>query len=105
MNAKNKLPKVHLAIGLSTIVEDNLPTFSSDVLRLEIYGPYENHLSIIGVPGIFKNTTPSLTSNLDITLVRDIVLSYIRNPRLIILAVVLVTVDIATQEIIEISRD
>ncbi|RAH80888.1 hypothetical protein BO86DRAFT_275538, partial [Aspergillus japonicus CBS 114.51] len=49
--------EVHIAMGLSTSAEDNLPTFSSDVLRLEIHGPHENHLSVIDVPGIFKTTT------------------------------------------------
>ena len=92
-------------MGLSTAMEDNLPTFSSDVLRLEIYGPHENHLSVIDVPGIFKTTTPGLTSKSDITLVRDMVLNYMRNPRSIMRVVVPANVDIATQEIIEISRE
>jgi hypothetical protein len=92
-------------MGLSKEVEDNLPTFSSDVLRLEIHGPDENHLSVIDVPGIFKTTTPGLTSKSDITLVRDMVLNYMRNPRSIILAVVPANVDIATQEIIELARE
>lgn len=56
---------------------------------------------IICATGNFKNTTPSLTSNLYITLIRDIVLSYMQNPRLIMLAVVPANVDIATQEIIK----
>lgn len=94
-----------MAMGLSTSVGDNLPTFSADVLRLEIHGPHENHLSVIDVPGIFKNTTPGLTSKSDIALVRDMVLSYMRNPRSIMLAVVPANVDIATQEIIEMARE
>ena len=44
-------------------------TFSDDVLFLEVCGPEQEHLSVIDVPGIFKTTTPSLTSKLDITLV------------------------------------
>jgi hypothetical protein len=39
-------------MGLSVIPGDGLPAFSSDVLRLEIQGPDEEHLSIIDVPGI-----------------------------------------------------
>jgi hypothetical protein len=105
MSAKLNLPKVHLAMGLSTSMGDNLPTFSSDILRLEIHGPHENHLSVIDVPGIFKTTTPGLTSKSDIALVRDMVLNYMRNPRSIMLVVVPANVDIATQEIIEISRE
>ncbi|BCR96683.1 dynamin family protein [Aspergillus luchuensis] len=92
-------------MGLSTSAGDNLPTFSSDVFRLEIIGPHENHLSVIDVPGIFKTTTPGLTFKSDIALVRDMVLNYMRNPRSIMLAVVPANVDIATQEIIEIARE
>ncbi|GLA56072.1 hypothetical protein AnigIFM63604_004249 [Aspergillus niger] len=84
---------------------DNLPTFSSDVFRLEIIGPHEDHLSVIDVPYIFKTTTPGLTSKSDIALVRDMVLNYMRNPRSMMLAVVPANVDIATQEIIEIARE
>lgn len=32
-------------------------TFSNDVLRLELCGPTQEHLSIIDIPGIFKKTT------------------------------------------------
>ncbi|CAG8876378.1 unnamed protein product [Penicillium salamii] len=97
--------EVHQAMGLSGSMGDDLPTFSLDVLRLEIIGPHENHLSVIDVPGIFKTTTPGLTSKSDITLVREMVLNYMRNPRSIMLAVVPANVDIATQEIIELARE
>ncbi|PYH80584.1 hypothetical protein BO82DRAFT_286169, partial [Aspergillus uvarum CBS 121591] len=55
---ESMMTEVHIAMGLSTSAEHDLPTFSSDVLRLEIHGPHENHLSVIDVPGIFKTTTP-----------------------------------------------
>jgi hypothetical protein len=84
-----------VAIGLLTLIEDNLPTFSPDILRLEINRPHKNHLSVIDIPGIFKNTTPSLTSKSDIALIRDMVLNYIRNPRSIMLTVVPANIDIA----------
>ncbi|KGO38852.1 Dynamin [Penicillium expansum] len=102
---ENMMDEVHEAMGLSTSIHDGLPTFSHDILRLEIHGPHENHLSVIDVPGIFKTTTPGLTTKSDIVLVRDMVLNYMRNPRSIMLAVVPANVDIATQEIIEIARE
>lgn len=80
-------------------------TFSKDVFRLEISGPDEDHLSVIDVPGIFKNTTPGLTSKEDIEIVRDMVLGYMQNPRSIMLAVIPANVDIATQEILEMARE
>ena len=48
-------------------------TFSRDVLRMEISGPEQEHLSVIDVPGIFKNTTSGVTTKTDMALVRDIV--------------------------------
>lgn len=75
----------------------------ADIIRLEIHGPDENHTSVIDVPGNFKPTTPGLTSKSDIKLVRDMVLGYMHNPRSIMLAVVPVNVDIATQEIIKMT--
>ena len=80
-------------------------TFSKDVFRLEISGPDEDHLSVIDVPGIFKNTTPGLTSKEDIGIVRDMVLGYMQNPRSIMLTVVPANVDITTQEILEMARE
>jgi hypothetical protein len=62
-------------------------------------------LSIIDVPGIFKNTTDGLTTKQDMKMVKDMVLSYMRNPRSIMLTVVPANVDIATQENLEMARE
>jgi hypothetical protein len=80
-------------------------TFSNDVLRLEISGPDEEHLSVIDVPGIFKNTTSGFTTKADITLVRNMVQEYMDNPRSVMLTVIPANVDIATQEILELAAD
>ena len=92
-------------MGLSDSDSDGKPTFSNSVLHLEICGPQENHLSVIDVPGIFKNTTPGRTSRTDILLVRNMVLRYMQNRRSVMLTVVPANVDIATQEIIEMARE
>ena len=81
------------------------PTFSNSVLRLEICGPQEDHLSVIDVLRIFKNTVHGVTTKDDIVLVRDMVYNYMKNPRSVMLTVVPANVDIATQEIIEIARE
>jgi hypothetical protein len=49
-------------MGLSSSEDDRKPTFSNSVLCLQIYGPNEEHLSVIEVPGIFKNTTSGCTT-------------------------------------------
>lgn len=86
------------------ILKDNgLPIFSNSVLRLEICSLKENHLSIIDISNIFRNTIPGLMIKNDKILVQDIIQGYIRNPQLIILTVVLVNVDITTQEIVKMT--
>ncbi|KAK4695643.1 hypothetical protein P7C71_g2147, partial [Lecanoromycetidae sp. Uapishka_2] len=75
----------------------------ADVLK-EICGPTQEHLSIIDVLGIFRNTTPGVTTKEDIALVRDMVTSYMENPRSALLAVIPANVDIGTQEILEMAK-
>ncbi|KAL8941287.1 MAG: hypothetical protein Q9216_002348 [Gyalolechia sp. 2 TL-2023] len=79
-------------------------TFSDDVLKIEIDGPEQEHLSVIDVPGIFKKTTKGLTTASDIALVQSMVNRYMKNPRSAILAVIPCNVDIATQEILEMAE-
>ena len=80
-------------------------TFSDDVLKIEICGPSQQHLSVVDVPGIFKRTTAGLTTREDIEMVRNMVLDYMSNSRSIILPVIPANVDIATQEILELAED
>jgi hypothetical protein len=82
-----------------------LSTFSEDVLRLEISGPNEDHLSIIDVPGIFKTTTDGVTTKEDIQTVLNMVRGYMKNRRSVMITVVPANVDIATQEILEMARE
>ncbi|KAJ5162314.1 hypothetical protein N7492_007706 [Penicillium capsulatum] len=92
-------------MGLSVELNDGKPTFSSHVLQLEICGPDEDHVTVIDIPGIFRTTTEGRTTKADITVVRNMVLQYMRNPRSVILAVVPCNVDIATQDIIEMAKE
>lgn len=75
--------------------------FSGDVLRLEIAGPKEDHLSVIDVPGIFKRITSGVTTKSDMEMVERIVHGYMKNSRSVMLTVVSANVDIVTQEILE----
>lgn len=85
--------------------DPNSKTFSDDVLKIEICGPDQEHLSVIDVPGIFKKTTEGLTTKSDIGMVRNMVSNYMKNPRAVILAVIPANVDIATQEILEMAAE
>ncbi|MCJ1266547.1 hypothetical protein MMC22_006432 [Lobaria immixta] len=99
------LPQVYSLMGLDSAVEQEKKTFSEDVLKIEIRGPGEQHLSVIDVPGIFKKTTAGLTTKTDMVMVRNMVSNYMKNPRAAILAVIPANVDIATQEILEMAEE
>jgi len=62
-------------MGLSDKSNDGVrkSTFSNNVLRLEISGPDQEHLSVIDVPGIFKSTTEGVTTKAGIQLVHNMV--------------------------------
>lgn len=98
--------KVHKLMGLkdSRVPDQGADTFSDDVLKIEICGPKQQHLSVIDVPGIFRNTTEGVTTDSDIEIVRNMVNHYMKNPRSVILAVIPANVDIATQEILKMAQ-
>lgn len=98
--------KVHKLMGLREPggSGEGAETFSDDVLKIEICGPEQQHLSVIDVPGIFRNTTEGLTTDADMEIVRNMVNNYMKNPRSVILAVIPANVDIATQEILKMAE-
>lgn len=93
-----------ISTGATTTAESQ-KTFADDVLKIEICGPEQQHLSIIDVPGIFKKTTQGVTTKADIALVRNMVRSYMQNRRSVILAVIPANIDIATQEILDMAEE
>ena len=70
--------------------------FSKDILRVEISGPSQPQLTIVDLPGLIHSESKSQTA-LDVDLVTDLVKSYMKNPRSIILAVVSAKNDFANQ--------
>ena len=46
-------------------------TFADDVLKIEMCGPDQEHLSVIDVPGIFKKSTLGVTTKADMAMVRN----------------------------------
>ena len=82
---------------------DSLKTFSDDVLKIEICGPHQQHFGVVDVPVIFRKTTQGLTTKADINMVKNMVSSYMKNPRSAILAVIPANTDMGTQEILEMA--
>lgn len=79
-------------------------TFSNDILRVEVSGPKQPHLTLVDLPGLFQAGN-RVQSDDDATLVRSLVLSYMKTPRSIILAVVSAKNDFANQIVTRYARE
>ncbi|RMZ66327.1 dynamin GTPase [Pyrenophora seminiperda CCB06] len=77
--------------------------FSKDLLRVEVSGPDRPHLTIVDLPGLIHSETKQ-QSAADIELVQDVVKSYMKEPRSIILAVVSAKNDYANQVVLKLAR-
>ncbi|CAN9197093.1 unnamed protein product [Alternaria alternata] len=89
------------AMGIS---ESSDKVFSSDILRLELSGPNQPHLTLVDLPGLFQAGSRS-QSDEDAKTVKTLVLSYMKNPRSIILDVVSAKNDFNNQSITKHSRE
>ncbi|KAK6080929.1 fungal specific transcription factor domain-containing protein [Seiridium cupressi] len=83
---------------------DNMPNFFTDVLRVEISGPHQPHLTLVDLPGLFlaSNSTQSAR---DAHMVENMVLSYMKKPRSIILSVVSASNEFVLQQVTQRARE
>jgi GTPase SAR1 family protein len=77
--------------------------FSKDILRVEVSGPDRPHLTIVDLPGLVHSETKHQSAS-DVDLVQDVVQSYMKEPRSIILAVVSAKNDYANQIVLKLAR-
>lgn len=87
------------AMGLN----GNDKVFGTDVLRIEISGPAQPHLTMVDLPGLFLAGNKDQTEE-DSKLIESLILSYMRKPRSIILAVVSAKSDFALQQVTRHAR-
>jgi GTPase SAR1 family protein len=85
-------------------ISDQKKTFSKDVLRVEFWGPTQPQLTLVDLPGLIHSETEGQTKD-DIKLVDDLVTSYLKSPRSIILAIVSAKYDINNQVILRRARE
>ncbi|KAH7408803.1 P-loop containing nucleoside triphosphate hydrolase protein [Phaeosphaeria sp. MPI-PUGE-AT-0046c] len=85
-------------------INEDTKVFSSDILRLELSGPEQPHLTLVDLPGLFQAGSRS-QSDADSDTVRSLVLRYMRSPRSIILAVVSAKNDFNNQSITRYARE
>jgi hypothetical protein len=95
----NLIEKAKAVMGIS----EHGNAFSNDLLRVEISGPDRPHLTIVDLPGLIHSET-KLQSATDVQLVQDVVQSYMREERSIILAVVSAKNDFANQIVLRLAR-
>lgn len=88
------------AMGL----DSGAKAFSDDVLRIEISGPEQPHLTLVDLPGLIHSENKK-QSAMDVQLVSSLVRSYMANSRSIILAVVSAKNDYANQIVTKLARD
>ncbi|KAJ5882273.1 uncharacterized protein N7529_000945 [Penicillium soppii] len=96
----NLIENAKAAMGIST----HGKAFSNDLLRVEISGPDRPHLTIVDLPGLIHSETRQ-QSAADVQLVQDVVQSYMRESRSVILAVVSAKNDFANQIVLRLARD
>ena len=88
---------------ISMGVSQSTSAFSTDVLRLEISGPKQPHLTIVDLPGLIHSENKMQTAA-DIQIVQNMVYEYMENRRSIILAVVSAKNDYANQIVLKLAR-
>ena len=84
-------------------VADSSSAFSADVLRLEISGPKQPHLTIVDLPGLIHSEN-KLQTTTDVQIVQGMVHGYMTNQRSIILAVISAKNDYANQIVLSMAR-
>jgi hypothetical protein len=82
---------------------DGSKVFAKDILKVELCGPEQPHLTLVDLPGIFYAGDKSQSDD-DARLVRELVESYMKKTRSIILAIVSAKSDLAMQVITKLAR-
>ncbi|KAK8091631.1 dynamin GTPase- variant [Apiospora hydei] len=77
--------------------------FSNDTFRVEISGPDQPHLALVDLPGLIRPLSGDLEDP-DAQTIRDVVASYMKDPRSIILAVVSAENDSVSREVVDLAH-
>lgn len=101
----NDFPKLYEAAKLAMGLQGtDAKVFSADVLRIESISPDAPNLTLVDLPGLFGASDKNQSDD-DAELVRNLVLSYMKQRRSIILAVVSADNPFANQPVTKFARD
>lgn len=97
--------------GLGAVIEEALQAMSvpvsrrfyGDILRIELTGPSQPHLTMVDLPGLFRAGNKE-QSDSDVNTVRAIIERYMARPRSIILAVVSAKNEYVLQEVTSLAK-
>lgn len=87
------------AMGIVTLGN----AFSKDLLRIEVSGPDRPQLTIVDLPGLIHSENRHQSAD-DVSLINEVVQTYMKEPRSIILAVVSAKNDYANQIVLKLAR-
>ena len=94
----DKLPEI-VARASKCLSPNSDANISEDLLRIEVTGPDQDHLTLVDLPGIFYYTKPGQNADAPI-IVKELALKYMSG-KSIILAVISGRVEYCTQEILQ----
>ncbi|MCJ1474752.1 hypothetical protein MMC13_003412 [Lambiella insularis] len=77
--------------------------FSKDILRVELQGPSQPHLTLVDLPGLYHAPDKSQDEE-GVEFVESLISSYMQNSRSVILAVISAKNDIALQKVTSFTR-
>ncbi|KAM0134335.1 hypothetical protein ACHAO1_005730 [Botrytis cinerea] len=97
----DKLPELIESAKISLGLDKPGSGFSSDILRIEISGPTRPHLTVVDLPGLIHAKNDAEDEENVEEVVSELVYSYMRRPRTIILAVVSALNDRALQAVLK----
>lgn len=98
LNLGNAVEEAKDAMGLS-----DAKRFSNDILRVELCGPDQPHLTMVDLPGLFSASDKD-QSDADSKTVKRMVLRHMKRDRSIILAVISAKNDFANQQVTALTR-
>lgn len=100
-DVRNIIESAKVAMGLTG---DGARIFSTDVLRIELTSPDQPNLTIVDLPGLFGASDKNQSDD-DLELVQNLVTSYMKQRRSIILAVVAADNAFANQPVTKFARE
>lgn len=95
------LPGLIEAAKVAMGLDANGSGFSADILRIEVSGPKRPHLTVVDLPGLIHAKNDDQEDENTEEVVSELVDSYMRRPRTVILAVVSAMSDRALQAILK----